>query len=185
MTLSFGARDVSHPPEFGAMAADFKRFGARDIHHYNSAAELAGGKPEPWGTAAKTWPVFGELAQGMAEFFVDGCGTMWEADLISAGVLEPVLSFVSSDEAKLREPALGCLYWLGREMEIPPQVAKASVSGALLKKLFDSAPAVKLQVYHLTPTGNRTEVALGHVLLHLKTVGATPAPRCVRARLHR
>lgn len=59
------------------------------------------------------------------------------------------------------------------------------VSGALLKKLFDSAPAVKLQVYHLAPTGNRTEVALGHVLLHLKTVGATPAPRCVRARLHR
>ena len=54
---------------------------------------------------------------------------------------------------------------------------------ALLKKLLDSAPAVKLHVYHfdsLTALGP-TE-PLGHVLLHLKTVRACPILRaCVRA----
>jgi hypothetical protein len=49
---------------------------------------------------------------------------------------------------------------------------------ALLKKLLDSAPAVKLHVYHfdsLTALGP-TE-PLGHVLLHLKTVRACPILR--------
>ena len=56
------------------------------------------------------------------------------------------------------------------------------MTAALLKKLLDSAPAVKLHVYHfdsLTAFGP-TE-PLGHVLLHLKTVWSCQILRaCVR-----
>ena len=53
---------------------------------------------------------------------------------------------------------------------------------ALLKKLLDSTPAVKLNVYHFDSlTARGPTEALGHVLLHLKTVSTAPPCVCVRA----
>lgn len=64
---------------------------------------------------------------------ISGGSTLNRAWLVSAGVLQPVLGFLNSEERELREAALGCLYWLGRELEVPPQVAKADIAGVLLK----------------------------------------------------
>ena len=53
---------------------------------------------------------------------------------------------------------------------------------ALLKKLLDSTPAVKLNVYHFDSlTARGPTEPLGHVLLHLKTVSTAPPCVCVRA----
>ena len=61
------------------------------------------------------------------------------------------------------------------------------MSAALLKKLLDSSPAIKLHVYHfdsLRALG--PSESLGHVLLHLKTVRPCQTPcacvqRCIGA----
>jgi hypothetical protein len=56
------------------------------------------------------------------------------------------------------------------------------ITPALLKKVLDSAPAVKLHVYHFDSlTARGPTEPLGHVLLHLKTVSTAPRCVCVRA----
>ena len=80
---------------------------------------------------------------------------------MSSGALPPVLGLMAARDAALREAAVGCLYWLNREIEVQQQVARASVTPTLLAAMLAPCGA-----------GGRERRAALHVLATLPAQAA-------------